>query len=180
MSGLFVALVGPSGVGKDSLIRVLAARNARDPRFQIVRRVVTRKADADEDHDTLDEASFAARAQAGGFALHWAAHGLRYGVPVETDEALAQGQTLLCNLSRGIVGEARRRWPHTFIVALSAKPETLAARLLARGRDPDIGARLARAEPAETPDAMVENDGALDIAAEQLQALVQARRASLP
>ena len=41
-AGVFVAIVGPNGAGKDSVIRGLIAR-----------RVVTRPADAYEDHKTL-------------------------------------------------------------------------------------------------------------------------------
>ena len=59
--GLFVAIVGPSGAGKDSLIARGRRRAGADDVVAIVRRVVTRAADAHEDHDTLDDAAFAAR-----------------------------------------------------------------------------------------------------------------------
>ena len=82
-TGLFVAIVGPSGVGKDALIRGVAGRLGEGDRVFAARRVVTRRADAFEDHDTLAEDAFlAARAQ-GRFALAWSAHGLHYGVPRE-------------------------------------------------------------------------------------------------
>ena len=181
MSGLFVAIVGPSGAGKDSLIRELAARFADDPAFLIVRRVVTRVADVHEDHASLDVATFEAKARAGSFALTWSAHGLLYGVPSDVDDALVEGRTAVCNLSRTAVGEARRRWPRTFVVGVVAQPDILAARLRTRGREPESGvrARLARLDFAEAPDAVVENDDLLQIAADRLYMLVQNRRNTL-
>ncbi len=175
MSGLFVAVVGPSGAGKDSLIRALP----RDADLLIVKRTVTRAADAHEDHHTLDASAFEAQALAGRFALTWRAHGLSYGVPAEVDAALDEGKTVVCNLSRGAVDAARRRWPNVFAVLVTASPETLAARLAARGREAgaDQRARLTR-EMDFRPDATIFNDGALAAAADRFYALLRERRAA--
>ena len=43
MTGRFIAVVGPSGVGKDSVMQGMAAR---DPRIVLARRVITRPSDA--------------------------------------------------------------------------------------------------------------------------------------
>jgi ribose 1,5-bisphosphokinase len=179
--GLFAAIVGPSGAGKDSLIRALAERLADDPDFAVVKRFVTRAADIHEDHHSLDPVEFEQRARAGGFALTWRAHGLSYGVPIEVDAALGEGRTLVCNLSRAAITEARQRWPHVWAALISATPETLAARLAARGRETqtDRRARLERADAADVaapPDAIICNKGALEVAADRLYALLQARR----
>ena len=176
MSGLFVAIVGPSGSGKDSLIRALGARFRDDPDFLIVRRVVTRPSDAYEDHDTLDLDAFLTAEAAGRYALSWGAHGLHYGVPVEIDDALASGKTVVGNLSRKAVETARRRWQSVFAVLITARPETLAARLAARGREAEDArlGRLARATEIDfTADAVLANDGALEDAAERLAELVR-------
>jgi ribose 1,5-bisphosphokinase len=51
------------------------------------------------------------------------------------------------NASRRIVEEARRKWPRTHVIQVTARPEVLRARLLARGRETadGIGRRLERA-----------------------------------
>jgi len=183
MSGLFVALVGPSGAGKDSLIRDLAERLRDDPTFGVVKRYVTRAADAHEDHHTLDVEDFEALAQAGHFALTWRAHGLSYGVPAEVDAELSGGRTLVCNLSRAAVAAARRRWPDVWVALVTASPETLAARLAARGREAeaDQGLRLARLSITEAAsDVVIDNDGDFAEAADRLYRLLAARRNAAP
>ena len=176
-TGLFVAIVGPSGAGKDALIRGLAGRLGEGDGVFYARRVVTRRADAFEDHDTLAEDDFlAARAQ-GRFALAWSAHGLHYGVPCEIEARLAAGCAVVCNVSRAVVDELRQRYRSSLVVLVTARPDTLAARLAARGRDdgPSRRERLERAAVAELafePDATIDNDGALDEAVARLCDLV--------
>jgi len=175
--GLFVAIVGPSGAGKDALIRGLAERLGESDGVFYVRRIVTRCADAFEDHDTLAEEGFAAAQAEGRFALAWSAHGLHYGVPREIEAQLAAGGAVVCNVSRAMVAEVRRLYRPSLIVLVSARPETLAVRLAARGREDgaSLRQRLARSAVAEVafePDATIDNDGALDEAVARLHDLV--------
>lgn len=165
MSGRFIAIVGPSGVGKDSVMRALAARDAR---FVLARRVITRPVDAGgEVFDSLTEPAFAAQEAAGGFALSWRAHGLCYAIPASVDAVLASGRDVLANLSRSVLIEAKARFARLEVIALSAGHDALLARLVARGRESEaeIARRLERADFTLPPDVaahVVENDGALD------------------
>ena len=143
--GRFIAVVGPSGVGKDTLMRAMVAAR---PGLRRVRRVITRPAHpGGEGHEAVSEAEFATRLKEGGFALHWRAHGLRYGVPVGIGLDLAGGRDLLVNLSRGALAEAQGRFQPFAVVHLVASGEVLAARLAARGREAgaEIEERLAGA-----------------------------------
>jgi ribose 1,5-bisphosphokinase len=183
LHGLFVAIVGPSGAGKDALIQGLSARLGEADGVFCVRRVVTRRADAFEDHETLEESEFLKARGRGRFALSWAAHGLYYGVPCEVDARLARGGTVVCNVSRAIVADVRRRYAHSLVVLVTARPETLAARLAARGREGSEGRRerLDRAfarDAAFEPDAIIDNDGALADAIGRLCDLVASHRSS--
>jgi len=96
--GTFVAVVGPSGAGKDTLIRaVVAAR----PDIVAARRVISRDADdATEVFDSVTPDAFAAAAERGDFVLHWQAHGLGYGIPASVHGDLAAGRHVLANLWR--------------------------------------------------------------------------------
>ena len=164
MTGRLIAVVGPSGVGKDT---VMAALVAADLRLALVRRVITRPSDAGgEDFDGVDRATFETMRDAGAFALWWSAHELSYGIPVEVDAALAAGRDMVANLSRGVLVQAQARFAQLHVISLVARPEVLAERLAARGReDPaQIARRLARAGsglPEGIAAQEVDNSGAL-------------------
>lgn len=146
--GRFIAVVGPSGVGKDS---VMAALAAHDPRLVLARRVITRPSDAGgEDFEGVSEAAFEQKRAAGEFALSWAAHGLHYGIPASVEKDLRAGKDVLANLSRAVLPEAKAHFEDFCVIALSADRDVLAARLAGRGRESadQIAKRLARADTA--------------------------------
>lgn len=158
---MLVLVVGPSGAGKDTLLAAAREALAGDPRIRFVRRAITRPAEAGhEDHEPVTEADFARR----DFALSWAAHGLRYGIPGDITDDLARGRIVVANVSRGVIATAAARFPAR-VVEVTAPPEVLAARLAGRGREDaaDIAARLARQVPlpAGVPVRRVMNDGSL-------------------
>jgi ribose 1,5-bisphosphokinase len=145
---MLVAVVGPSGAGKDTLMGLARARVAGDARFVFVQRAITRPAEAGgEDHRAVSAPEFAAERAAGGFALWWEAHGLSYGIPRAMEDDLAAGRVVVANLSRGVLAEAARY--RLRVLVITAPVEVLAARLTARGRETveDIAARLAREAP---------------------------------
>lgn len=165
-SGLLVLVVGPSGVGKDTLLDGARAVLTHDDRFVFARREITRAAGAGgEDHDPVDDNDFRARRAADGYMLSWEAHGLGYGLRADLAEELAAGRTVVANVSRAVLNEARARFARVRVISISASPATLARRLAARGREDaaQIKARLARADLYSTVgDDVVEirNDGA--------------------
>jgi ribose 1,5-bisphosphokinase len=181
--GAFVAVVGPSGVGKDTLLAYAKARLSANELVPVhfVRRVITRAADGStEDHDSLSPEAFE-RARAGGaFSLSWDAHGLRYGLPESVDRQIAAGHTVVANLSRAALPALKARYRHVAVVAVTANPETLARRLMARGRESadEVSARLARASGSAVGVAgavtTIANDGPIDEAGDALVAAIRA------
>ncbi len=167
MSGVpprIVAVVGPSGVGKDSLIAALAAA---DPAMRPLRRDVTRAANGTEPFRSVTDAEFDDLEAGNAFALAWGAHGLRYGVRRAEIAALAPGETGLVNLSRGMLARAAEVLPWLAVLSVTAPADVLAARLASRGREdaPAIAARLARRVPTipeGSPVLELDNGGALD------------------
>jgi len=156
--GVFVAVVGPSGAGKDTVIGYAKARFSGESRLEFVRRVITRPSDAaSEDHDTLADAAFAEAEADGAFSLCWDAHGLRYGLPADVDWAVANGHVAVANVA---------------VVEITATPEILAERLAARGRESrgEVLARLARSASVKLtgPDVTsIDNSGDRDVAGER-------------
>lgn len=133
MTGRLVAVVGPSGVGKDSVMEALVAA---DPSYVLARRVITRPSEAGgEDFDGVSAEAFDALRQEGEFLLSWPAHGLWYGVPKRIEADLEAGRNVLVNLSRAVLREAQAMFPDLQVISLTAPPEVLAARLAGRGRE---------------------------------------------
>jgi ribose 1,5-bisphosphokinase len=167
--GSLVLVVGPSGVGKDTLIHGARQALDNDKRFVFVRRLVTRPADAGgEEHDSLDWDTFAQMEAAGRFALSWEAHELRYALPLSVDTDLALGKIVVANVSRHVVAEARAKYPACAVLLITAEISCRAERLVRRGREnaDQITSRLAR-ESAPVPTGIdpiiIDNSGPLAI-----------------
>ncbi len=171
--GLLVAIVGPSGAGKDTLIDALA--QAR-PDFHFAQRIITRAADAGgEVHEAVSDALFEAQLAMGRYAFHWQAHGLRYAISANIDQHLAAGRVVVFNGSRKALPEIAKAYPQLLVLVITAPADVLAARLAARGREnaSDIAARLQRAEltPPEGATVII-NDGTLAAALAQIEASI--------
>ncbi len=178
--GRLIAVVGPSGSGKDSLIRAAKAALHGKP-VAFPRRVITREADAHENHIPVSSADFLEMETAGAFSLAWEAHGLCYGVPREIDTMLGDGLTVVLNVSRSIVPLLRERYSNLMIAAVSVDPQTLQRRLTDRGRETpqQIALRVARApqEKLTGPDVMeIDNGGSLADAVKCFLATVASSR----
>lgn len=174
--GCLVLVVGPSGSGKDTLIRAARARLGADNQFLFVRRVITRGTDAHEEHEFVTDEVFASREDRGEFSLSWSAHGLQYGAPRAIDDAIADGKTAICNVSRTVIDVARSRYSHVVVVEVAAPVEVLVSRLSKRARETveDQANRLLRSMQIPiTSDVRIENTGSVEQAAALLVAAIE-------
>lgn len=182
MSGVFVLVVGPSGAGKDSLIRGARAALRNDPYYVFVRRTITRPAeDAFEDHEAVSTADFTAHRGQGAFCLWWEAHGLSYGIPAAAELHVRDGGCAVANVSRAIISHARSKFPAIQVINVTASVDVLAARLARRRRETeaDIKARLMRAGSV-IPDGRdvvtIVNEGSLDAGVARMVVLLRSLR----
>lgn len=181
--GPLIAVVGPSGVGKDTLLaRARAALSGR-PELLFVQRTITRPAGTDaETHEPMTAEAFEEAERAGAFAFSWRAHGFGYGLPASLSEHLASGHPAVVNGSRVALAAMQERFPTLCVIQITATPTVLAARLAARGRESaeEIAARIARAnEPLPVaPACVIDNSGDLEQAAEALVAAILDRAGS--
>ncbi|PJK29101.1 phosphonate metabolism protein/1,5-bisphosphokinase (PRPP-forming) PhnN [Minwuia thermotolerans] len=178
MTGRLVLVAGPSGVGKDSLLDGAKEALAGDSGYLFLRRYITRPAEAGgEDHNEISETAFEERRAAGDFPLWWDAHGLRYGLPDFSGELMA-GRTVIANVSRGVIGDARRKFGAVTAIHVTAPADKLRQRLLERGRETEaeIERRLARAAaPGPGGSGVIEfsNEGPLDAEIERFTAIIR-------
>ena len=155
-NGRLVLVVGPSGAGKDTVLTYARAHLANYPQCVFVRRVITRPPGPGEEYDSISEAAFNQQ----DFALSWSAHGLHYGIPLAIEADLATGKTVIANVSRAVIPDARAKY-NAIVVEITAPVDILAKRLAARGRESeaDIAARLARRDAPVEADITIINDG---------------------
>ncbi|HKA79239.1 MAG TPA: phosphonate metabolism protein/1,5-bisphosphokinase (PRPP-forming) PhnN [Xanthobacteraceae bacterium] len=149
--GRLVLVVGPSGAGKDTLIARARAACRDDASVVFPRRIVTRPPSIFEENEFMPVAAFEQAAARGAFAFWWGAHGHMYGIPLAVDFDIEAGRTVVCNVSRTVIGAVRRRYANVVIVLVTAPREVLGSRLAARGRASDGGVtdRLNRADVAD-------------------------------
>jgi ribose 1,5-bisphosphokinase len=171
--GRLVLVVGPSGAGKDTLIARARAACRDDATVVFPRRIVTRPASTFEDNEVMAQQVFEQAAAKGAFAFWWSAHGHSYGIPLSVDFDIEAGQTVVCNVSRTVVGAVRARYAHVVVVLVTAPREVLAARLAARDRPSDgsIEQRVGRSEIEAggfRPDVIINNIGEPDVGARKL------------
>lgn len=148
--GLLVLVVGPSGVGKDTLLDAARERLAQDKQFCFPRRCITRPTGTvGEIHIPVRPEDFGQMARQGAFLLSWKAHDLGYGIPRHVLEEVEAGKTVIVNVSRSVIGDACELvgQKNVRVVNIRASAEALRKRLEARGREDalDIERRLARA-----------------------------------
>lgn len=178
--GRLIAVVGPSGVGKDS---VMFGLEDALPNIHRVRRIITRAPNlGGEDYDAATDAEFDIMVRDDVFALHWGAHRLRYGIPVTVKYQLNKGTDCLVNFSRSALSDAAGIFSNFLVLNITASPETLANRLAARGRETteEIAQRISVADkplPQGLDVIHVSNDGALSDTIARAAVLLQPVRA---
>lgn len=146
--GKLYYVVGPSGVGKDSLIETVRHRYV--DQFLVAHRYITRCANAGgENHVALSEAEFASRRNNQLFAMHWVAHGNHYGIGSEVLSWLKQGHNVILNGSRAQLEQARAVFGQALVpVVVTVALDVLRQRLIQRGRETEeeIERRLLRSQ----------------------------------
>jgi ribose 1,5-bisphosphokinase len=177
--GVFLAVVGPSGAGKDSIMRAAASAFTGDSVVHFARRIVTRASSADEDHDSVSEGEFAGLVESGALALNWKAQGLNYGIPASIHNKLAAGHIVIANTSRAIAAGIKSIFPRSVIIHITASEPVLEQRLIARGREAtaDLKLRIERSNALEQEfgaDIRIENNGELDDAVAQFVKAIHA------
>ncbi len=179
--GALVLVVGPSGAGKDTLIDRARSHYADCRDIVFPKRLVTRRPDiAREDHAEISWPDFQALETAG--ALTWHAHGLGYAVPETIRDAVAEGKVVVINVSRTVIAAAETAYQNVTVAHVTAPPEILKARLLARdGGEDGARSRLDRAPPVTATRARlvtIDNSGPIATAADTLIAAIARQRAA--
>jgi ribose 1,5-bisphosphokinase len=154
ISGQLFLVLGPSGVGKDTLMN--GARKSigeSNSQYHFAQRYITRpKSDNpnDEDHIPLSDEDFDGMVNENQFVLHWNAHSLKYGIGREIIEHLSHNRNVIVNVSRTVIEQAQNDFKtcNVTVVEINADSHVIRDRLIKRGRESeqDINNRIQRGE----------------------------------
>jgi ribose 1,5-bisphosphokinase len=175
--GRLVLVVGPSGAGKDTLLRLAQAACTDDQNVVFPRRVVTRESSAAEDNIAMSPDEFRRGIDHGDFAVHWEAHGHSYALPLDINDDIRAGRAVVVNVSRTVIAALRQAYANVVVVAITAPPDVLAQRLAARARhsDGNIADRLSRGveDVSAQADVTILNAGSADYHGRQLVRVIR-------
>lgn len=144
--GTLFLIVGPSGAGKDSLLRAAQTDLQNDADFVFAQRAITRNLDGGrENHEPVSSDEFLKRAERGKFMLSWRVYDTDYGISVAYEDELSAGKTVIANVSRTVVAAGFSYFSPTRVIQITAPREVLEARLQQRADPATAAARLARA-----------------------------------
>ncbi len=129
MKTKIVLIVGPSGVGKDSLLK--EARKFLDDSFTFLNRYITRKPCKNEDNFYLDEYAFEILKHNSFFISTWNAHGNYYGI---AKNSIKNGINII-SISRSKIKDFENFYDNVFTINITVSKENLRKRLKLRGRE---------------------------------------------
>ena len=178
--GRLFYVVGPSGVGKDSLLRWVRTNLGDSQQVHFATRTITRAAHPSENHDPVTADDFWQKAGDGGFSMIWLANGACYAVQRGIEAYLRAGCDVVVNGSREYVPQVIEAFPESRIVWISAEAGLVAHRLAARQRESGAALlqRVRRATAFTAPEnhnvIHLDNSGPIEVAGAQLLALLQA------
>jgi len=185
MNAALIYVVGPSGVGKDSLLAWLRSNlPAHLPAHWAQRTIDRPRVPGGEDHESVSPAEFKCLLAAHSFAMDWQANGHQYGIRHAQIAPWAQQQVFV-NGSREHMPLAARAFPGMGILHITANKEVLRRRLLLRNREslPEIEQRLNRLVPIEPPAGCaffeIQNNDSLETSGQQLLQVVASLKTGL-
>lgn len=147
-SGKLFYVIGPSGSGKDSLMKFARSRLESVGKIIFAHRYITRPPEVQgENHVYLSNEEFENRKNQGFFSMHWESHNLCYGIGSEINLWLANSYDVVVNGSRAYLSDAIKIYPEIHVILVSTSTEVLRNRLLKRNRETleEIENRLHRA-----------------------------------
>ncbi len=171
--GTLFLVVGNSGSGKDSIISGVVKKYSPGlTQIYVPKRYITRPASDTEKNISITPERFKEMQEKDQFALRWHIYNLDYGIPIEIDYWLNKGTSVIINVSRKIVKEAKEIYANIKIVFIYVPLEITIERLKKRAREDSelLDERIERAKNNQLfpeADFTIDNSGKLDDAINQ-------------
>jgi len=182
MSAKLIYVMGPSGAGKDSLMRWVMENKSASMKLHWAKRLVTRhwpQGEGSDEHVSLEDFEKLLENQA--LAMHWFAHDLHYGILNSELMSHPPDAWLLINGSRAYFSRALELYPQLLAIHITASTPTLEERLNQRARESEdkISSRLTRPQlvkpEGDVPWLDVLNEGDLKDGGQQILSFLSTR-----
>ncbi len=143
-----ILIVGPSGSGKDTLLRHARKTFESQNRFIFSKRYITRPPDTNEDNYYVDQYAFEQLCRGGFFLATWEAHNNLYGIPHHIFTTNKAPSAIVCSISRTAISDFEKVYSDTITINVTVNDEILRERLITRGREDtlSINKRIQRAK----------------------------------
>ncbi|MHA1803936.1 MAG: hypothetical protein ACTSU4_05320 [Promethearchaeota archaeon] len=140
--------------------------------IHVAKRFITRNPSEFEDNYSITPEQFQEMDKQAKFALKWHVYDLDYGVPAEIDDWLKKGHSVIVNVSRMIIPEARKLYKNVKVIFIEVPIELTIKRIMERGREKgkSLKKRIERAKKYQKypeADFIVDNSKDLDHAISQ-------------
>ncbi len=159
MDTKIILIVGPSGVGKDTLIKETKKYLSE---VNFVNRYITRKPDLNESNYYLDSYAFELLKHNSFFISTWQAHNYYYGIAKNSIES---GLNII-SISRSKIKDFENIYDKVYTININVPKEILKKRLLLRARESEeeIDLRLKRIYESLDAKNLIEFDNSDSIA----------------
>ena len=127
-----ILICGPSGAGKDTLIREARKYFASYPRVNFVKRYITRPPDEFEDNFFVCEQGFNILMRSNFFLVTWKSYGYYYGIP---EYLIREDCCNFISVSRKTISFFEEKFKNVFTIYVTADYETIKKRLTYRNRE---------------------------------------------
>ena len=136
MGRKLIFFIGNSGSGKDSVMKMaLQILTEEDIPASIVKRWITRPQHESEDFISVSKEKFENARNEGYFTLSWHIYENWYGEPKNIHKELVEGVVVLCNVSRSVTFEGKKKYPLSKLVLVDVPMEIAKERITKRGRE---------------------------------------------
>ena len=169
VTGKLICGVGPSDVGKDTLIR--GARKILKKKVFVTRHITRPNTTDAETHIFVNKATFNEMMDNNAFMLNWSANDLHYGISNEYLAKIQNGLDVIFNGSRRALSEIQSKYPNIYIIWIAASKVKVKDRLIKRARESEekIEGRLKYLNLAIPQKAIiVDNSGTIEAGTQSL------------